>query len=224
MLLATAWSLLSCSYYDPTQLSTVEVSENADTISILPKSGSHSSNALLFYPGGFVPASGYVRLLSRFSENGYRVLIIKMPLDLAALDPEKGARFTANHQDVKKWVVAGHSLGGAMAATLIRKKPGLISGAVFLAAYPAEADDLSKETMPMLSLSASLDGLATPEKINSTKKYLPPSTEFVSIAGGNHAQFGSYGKQNGDGTATISEESQHLQVVAKLTNFFQTKI
>jgi len=37
---------------------------------------------------------------------------------------------------------------------------------------------------------------------------LPATAREVAIPGGNHAQFGSYGAQEGDGTATISAHAQ----------------
>jgi DNA-directed RNA polymerase omega subunit len=44
---------------------------------------------------------------------------------------------------------------------------------------------------------------------------LPPGTRFIPIEGGNHAQFGWYGDQNGDNPATISRaEQQKLTVDA----------
>jgi hypothetical protein len=42
---------------------------------------------------------------------------------------------------------------------------------------------------------------------------LPPSTVRVEIAGGNHAQFGWYGDQDGDKPATITRETQQDLVV-----------
>ena len=39
------------------------------------------------------------------------------------------------------------------------------------------------------------------------------NTHWVAIEGGNHAQFGWYGPQSGDGTATISREEQQRQIV-----------
>ena len=39
-------------------------------------------------------------------------------------------------------------------------------------------------------------------------KNLPADTEWITIEGGNHAQFGDYGVQDGDGEATISAEMQ----------------
>jgi hypothetical protein len=37
---------------------------------------------------------------------------------------------------------------------------------------------------------------------------------WVEIVGGNHAQFGWYGDQQGDNPATISREEQQAQTVA----------
>ena len=38
---------------------------------------------------------------------------------------------------------------------------------------------------------------------------------------GNHAQFGSYGEQSGDGTATMSGSEQLKQTVDAIVNFVQ---
>jgi hypothetical protein len=64
------------------------------------------------------------------------------------------------------------------------------------------------------SIFATLDGLATVEKIENSRRLLPSTTEWVAIDGGNHAQFGWYGPQSGDNSATISREEQQRQVVA----------
>ncbi len=39
----------------------------------------------------------------------------------------------------------------------------------------------------------------------------PADTTVRPIEGGNHAQFGDYGAQDGDGTATISAQEQREQ-------------
>ena len=41
----------------------------------------------------------------------------------------------------------------------------------------------------------------------------------VEIEGGNHAQFGNYGPQEGDLPATISAEEQQAQTVEAITDF-----
>lgn len=50
--------------------------------------------------------------------------------------------------------------------------------------------------------------------IEDSSARLPGDTIFTEIEGGNHAQFGWYGPQDGDGTATISRAEQQEQTVA----------
>jgi hypothetical protein len=52
------------------------------------------------------------------------------------------------------------------------------------------------------------------EKIEASRTLLPANTTWIAIAGGNHAQFGWYGDQAGDNSATISRSDQQAQVVA----------
>jgi hypothetical protein len=47
--------------------------------------------------------------------------------------------------------------------------------------------------------------------IDSSLAELPRGTIRQVIEGGNHAQFGNYGHQPGDGVATISAEDQQAQ-------------
>ena len=57
------------------------------------------------------------------------------------------------------------------------------------------------------------------EKYNDSKDLIKNNfTEFV-IDGGNHAQFGYYGNQSGDGIAQISPELQQNQAANKIISF-----
>jgi dienelactone hydrolase len=119
------------------------------------------------------------------------------------------------HPEIGQWVVAGHSLGGAMAASFIAGDPEQVEGLALWASFPAGGSPLTDRTeLAVSSISGSLDGLATPADIEASRSLLPPQTEFVEIQGGNHAQFGWYGAQNGDNPATITREEQQAQTVA----------
>lgn len=48
---------------------------------------------------------------------------------------------------------------------------------------------------------------------------LPADTTEVILEGGCHAQFGSYGPQDGDGTPTISGKEQIRQTVDAIVTF-----
>ena len=44
-------------------------------------------------------------------------------------------------------------------------------------------------------------------------------TNVLELTGGNHAQFGNYGTQQGDGVATISREEQQSQAASAMLAF-----
>ena len=69
-------------------------------------------------------------------------------------------------------------------------------------------------TVPVLSISGSEDGLATPAKIAASRTDLPAEAAFVVIDGASHAQFGSYGPQAGDGTPTITAAAAQKRISA----------
>ncbi|WP_062321366.1 alpha/beta hydrolase [Halolactibacillus sp. JCM 19043] len=86
--------------------------------------------------------------------------------------------------------------------------PEAVDGLVFLGAYPAENNDLSAVDFPVVSITASNDTILNWESFETSQSLLPEDTTYNVIEGGNHANFGSYGKQDGDGENTISREEQ----------------
>jgi hypothetical protein len=202
--------------------SLVAIETGKEYISFRPKMGSIQAG-FVFYPGGLVNERAYAPLCRAIAVAGYYVAIVPMPLNLAVFAPEKGRTVLTDNKAITRWAIGGHSLGGAMAATLTKRDSTLFRGLVLYAAYPAEADNLSKRTLlQVLSISASLDGLATPDKIKANKKFLPATTQYIVLEGGNHAQFGSYGKQNNDKEATMSAEEQLRLTVAATLDFMRS--
>ncbi len=169
---------------------------------------------LALYPGGRVDPRSYAPAARALAEQGILVVIVPMPLNLAVFAPERAAEVMAEYPEIDRWAVGGHSLGGAMAARFAYQNPNTVDGLVLWAAYPASTDDLSSLPLAVTSISATRDGLATPDKIAASRPLLPGSTRWAVIEGGNHAQFGWYGRQSGDGTAIISREEQQRQIVA----------
>jgi dienelactone hydrolase len=165
---------------------------------------------LIFYPGGLVSPDAYVPLLAPLAEKGVKVFVTKPFLNLAVFDAE-AALGIAKKEPQLKWFLAGHSLGGAMAVKAAKKEPSLFAGLALLGAYADKNDVITDANFPVLSISASLDGLSTPTKIEAAKGYLPANTRYWVIEGGNHAQFGNYGPQQGDGKASIDAANQQQQ-------------
>ncbi len=168
---------------------------------------------LIIYPGGLIDERAYAPAARAIAAEGYLVAIVPMPLRLAVLAAERGRAVVEAFPEVEQWAIGGHSLGGAMAAQFARRHPGLVQGLVLWAAYPSGSDDLSGSDLRVVSIYATSDGLTSLEDIQRSRLLLPPSTESVAIEGGNHAQFGAYGPQRGDGVAAISREAQQAQIV-----------
>jgi dienelactone hydrolase len=232
--------LASCTYLPEKQefMDVVTIYEYRDYIEINPTSNRYSKTGLVFYPGGFVDPHAYIQPLSRFALSGkaHKVVIVKMPGNLAVLDGKQGAWIYNDFPSVEQWVIGGHSLGGVMACSVVEKYPNFFKGIVLMASYPQESNDLSKWEGSVLSIRGENDGLVDSVKIASLAGQLPvahwitkaadfpsgdsPKTVYYTIPGGNHAQFGKYGAQKGDGAATISGEEQSEIVASLLLKFF----
>ncbi|MDZ4764242.1 MAG: alpha/beta hydrolase [Chloroflexota bacterium] len=169
---------------------------------------------LIFYPGGLVDARAYAPLAREIAAAGYLVVITPMPLNLAVFDLNRADTVIAAYPDIEAWALAGHSLGGAMAARYVFDHPTAMRGLGLLAAYPDR--DLSAIDVQVTNIYGSLDGLATVEQVEGARAMLPTVTEWVKIDGGNHAQFGWYGDQARDNAASIPRSDQQIQTGAAL--------
>ncbi|HWQ45932.1 MAG TPA: alpha/beta hydrolase [Longilinea sp.] len=171
-----------------------------------------TTTGLIIYPGGRVDYRAYAPLANRIAQEGYLVVIVPMPFNLAVFGIDAADAVIADFPQIQTWAIAGHSLGGSMATHYVVSHPGEIAGMVLWASYPAESDDLSQMDIRVASIYGSNDGLATPEKVLAAVPLLPSDTMWVEIAGGNHAQFGWYGPQSGDNEATIDRADQQAQI------------
>lgn len=177
--------------------------------------GSQATTGFIIYPGGRVHPRAYAPVARAIAEQGYLAVIVPMPFNLAVTNAAAADKVIAAHPEIAHWAIGGHSLGGAMAANYVYTHPDAVQGLVLWAAYPAGNNSLADRALPVVSVYASADGLATGEKIAASRALLPPGTRFVLIEGGNHAGFGWYGPQSGDGQATISRAEQQAQVVGE---------
>ncbi len=173
-----------------------------------------ADTGLIFYPGGRVLPEAYAPAARAIAEAGYLVVVPAMPLNLAVFAPGVAADVIAAYPEVTTWVIGGHSLGGAMAASFAHANPGAVQGIVLWASFPQASDTLADTGLVAASIYGTLDGLASVDDIDASRPYLPDATAFVAIEGGNHAQFGYYGQQGGDLEATITREEQQAQAVA----------
>ncbi len=179
------------------------------------------ATGFIFYPGGHVNYKSYAPMAFKIAESGYTVVIVPMPLSLAVMNSNAARTVIAAYPDIKQWVIGGHSLGGAMAASYAYNNQDVISGLVLLASYPTASSDLSTAYMPILSMYGSQDGLVSDEEILKSRNLMPLSAKVLEIQGGNHAQMGYYGEQAGDRNAEITRESQQAAVIEAMIDFLE---
>ena len=198
----------------------VTVIVNPTTIELVPTTLAEPSAGLVFSPGARVDARAYAALLRPVAEAGFLVVILKEPFGLAITQIGQSAGPLADHPEIERWAVGGHSLGGVSAAWFAAGHLDAVDGLLLWASFPN--DDMSGDTsLQVASVSGSNDLLATPADIEQSRSNLPPDTTFTTIAGGVHAFFGDYGEQPGDGVPTISREQASEQISAASTAFLR---
>lgn len=169
----------------------------------------------IFYPGGKVEYSAYIPLMDALASRNVLCVLVEMPFNLAVLDVNAADGITEDFPEIEHWYIGGHSLGGSMAASYLDTHTDTIDGVVLLAAYSTA--DLTDSRV--LSIYGSNDGVMNREKYESYKNNLPEGFTEKIIDGGNHAGFGMYGHQAGDGSLEISTSEQIKQTADIITAF-----
>lgn len=173
---------------------------------------------LILYQGAGVEPVAYAPLASEIADAGFFVAIQQAPLGLPILDSDMARPTIEEFDGIDVWAIGGHSLGGAMAARFASGSSD-VDGLVLLAAYPEGGLDLRGSGLDVISIYGDRDLLATPDDVLGVRSQLPEDTEFVLIEGGNHAQFGSYGRQPRDGDASIPASEQRRVIAGAVSEF-----
>lgn len=167
-----------------------------------------SDIGLIFYPGAKVEAYAYLVLLKSLSDNDINVFLIKMPFNLAVFNINAADAIRKQYPAIQRWYIAGHSLGGAMASQHLEENADLYDGLIQLAAYPVNQSEEN-----ILILYGSKDKILDLTKIEIDRS--------INILGGNHAYFGNYGEQDGDGRANISRKKQQELTIEAIISFIK---
>lgn len=168
------------------------------------------NTAIIFYPGAKVEYISYLPMLSKITKNAnVTCFLVKMPFNMAIFDSNAAASIMSKFPLIKNWYIAGHSMGGAIASDFTSKNQNKIKGLILFGAYiyGNYPDENS------LTIYGSFN--------TSVKEKIDYSENIVVIEGGNHAQFGNYGKQKGDPDATISAEEQQNIAVKAVKEFLE---
>lgn len=187
-------------------------------------------SALIFFPGGFVDPKAYVPMARKISENGYKVMIVKLPLRIAFSNSQKHELFfrskelIKNDDEINHWVLAGHSRGGALAAEFVKDESKLVDSLILIGTTHPKEFDLSDLEIDVTKIFATNDGLTSEKEVKEYEKNLSPNTNWIKIEGGNHSQFGYYSFQIGDRKATISRGVQQTILVDSIIQVLQRVI
>lgn len=170
--------------------------------------GTPGNTGLIFYPGGKVDEKAYFPLMKKLSQSGITCVLVKMPFHLAVLDASAADQVYDKLPEIEHWYIGGHSLGGSMASSYAASNQDKIEGLILLGAYIY--GDVSPNQA--LTIYGSNDLVLDRSKITYTEN-------IVVIEGGDHAYFGNYGEQDGDGTASITRDEQQKQTVDAVISF-----
>ena len=166
-----------------------------------------TDTAIIFYPGAKVEAEAYLPLLDQIRQTGVTCILVHMPFRMAIFDADAAEEVIARFPEFQHWYIAGHSMGGAMASQFASAHPDQVDGLILMGAY-IYGDYPDEDT---LTIYGSLN--------QSVEDHIDYTENIVEIEGGNHAQFGNYGPQKGDLTASISAQEQQAQTVAAIEGF-----
>ncbi len=177
---------------------------------------------LVLYTASRVPPAAYAPLARQVAEEGFLVAIPSMPFNFPVFGQSAANDVLADHPEITSWGIAGHARGGSMAASYITRSSRM-NGLLLLGSRPGSNTDLSRRSsLTTWVVYATQDGLVTVEEVEEAQNRLPPNAEYVLIQGGNHAQFGWYGSQAGDGAAMIPRLEQQEQTLEAVLDFMRS--
>jgi len=163
---------------------------------------SASGHGVLYFPGARVDPHSYLYPLADVAASGVTVVIMKPLMNMALFDQRDLDTLTQFTPAVTSWTLAGHSLGGVRACMLA--DDARVTSLVLFASYCA--NDLSSAQLDVALVTGDQDGLIDSEALTQSLAFLPAGRfEPIIIEGANHASFGTYGAQPGDGPAVVQQ-------------------
>lgn len=174
----------------------------APGVVIMSPTGDTTEQGILFFPGARVDPYSYLYPFVDVVAEGHTLVIADPLFNMALLDPRGVDDLTASVPEITSWTIAGHSLGGVKACSEAHHPS--VTGLVLLASYCAS--DLSFRDIPVTQITGTHDGLIDERARAEGERFLPAgSPAATAIAGANHASFGTYGEQPGDGVEALTD-------------------
>ena len=188
--------------------------EARDNRVIMSPTQDPDSVGMLYFPGARVDPYSYLYPLVDIAAEGTTIVIVDPLFNMALIDTRGVGELTRDLPEVSEWVLAGHSLGGVKAC-LEASHPS-VTHLVLFASYCAT--DISSLDIGVLQIVGDQDGLLNNDLRVEALSLLPASEDAtLVIPGANHADFGTYGPQPGDGPSSYTNEEMRAIITEALT-------
>jgi dienelactone hydrolase len=196
--------------------------EQGDFLTFRPASG-QAETGVIFYPGASCDIRGYAPVLRRIAERGYLVVDVQMPFNYSIYAPDRADAVRQAFPDIRRWVIMGHSMGGAMAGRYAANHQDELAGLILWDSYPPASSSLADSRLPVWHIHRATPDGRPPAKFTEMQGLFPVSSTWVPVPGGVHMYFGSFdgGSYVEQWEPTISREAQHDIVVTGTLNALQ---
>ena len=151
------------------------------------------------------------------AKEGYDCLMINVPLRHAVFGKNSGDAVMKQY-NYKKWLFAGHSMGGMAISDFAASKADEIDGVILLGAHATKK--LYDKNVKVLSMYGDKDTVVNKKAVSKDRENLGKNFVEYVINGGNHAGWAYYGVQAMDSPAEISQEKQQQLGIEKILETF----
>ena len=180
-----------------------------------PKTG------IVFYAGANCDVRGYTPVWKAIAAEGYLVVSPTLPFNFAIFNPNAADEVRAAYPEIEQWIIAGHSMGGAMAGTYADNNRDTLAGAIVFDSYPPGSNSLADADLPILTFErARPDGTRSQKFVDNENLY-PESVERILIPGAQHMYYGSFdgGSYKEEWEPGIEREAMQSIVIEGLTSW-----
>ncbi len=159
---------------------------------VMQPASSTPTIGIVFYAGAYCDVRGYAPVLKEVAAAGYLVIAPTLPFDFSIFAPDIADEVRAAYPEIKRWVIAGHSMGGAMAGRYAYLNQDNLAGLIVFDSFPPGGNSLAESKLPILLFErAKADGSRSQKFIDNAGLY-PEGTPNILIPGAQHMYYGSF--------------------------------
>lgn len=185
-----------------------------DAKGVMLKPALKVTRGLVVYPENNVSPAAYAYKMAGVAQSGVVVIIVKTPLNIPQLDTRTLVDFAKLAPEVTDWYVAGHGEGGKKACE--QAEGTQYKGIILLGSY---CTVMVHDSVKALDIQGGNDRIINKNDADYNATNLAYSSEKQAIPGLNHAGFGNYGKQDGDGQLDLPDADVRVRLANLISKF-----